>query len=254
MAPLAACRHKLKEVKATDVSHGLGGAVLGAMISWVVNCTLVEVSLSPFFSAYFGSLFIVIGIVIAWRVRSTSQLISARRVPTLYGFAAFVCVCGALCIVLDEEWFSFSRWWKVPLYSAVGTSTCFAFTFSSLDLLNWVYSAGAAEAKALVESPEQVHVVLLASCVMGAVFGLIFGVMDVEDAPRHELRNALIHEERFCLPFGFVLGAVAGVWNVRVRAHLASRQRTEDFVHGPSPSDDEFFFVGGKSANLRCSS
>jgi hypothetical protein len=83
----------------------------------------VEVSLSPFFSAYFGGLFIVLGIVIVWRVRATSQLIAARRVPTLYCFAAFVSVCGALCVVLDEEWFSFSRWWKVPLYSAVGTST-----------------------------------------------------------------------------------------------------------------------------------
>ena len=40
---------------------------------------------------------------------------------------------------------------------------CFAFTFASLDLLNWVCSAGAAEAKALVDSPEQVHLVLVAS-------------------------------------------------------------------------------------------
>ena len=34
------------------------------MISFVVNCTLVEISLSPFFSFYFGFLFIAVGFIL----------------------------------------------------------------------------------------------------------------------------------------------------------------------------------------------
>ena len=40
----------------------------GVVVSLVVNCTLVEISLSAFFSLYFGILFIVVGTLILWRV------------------------------------------------------------------------------------------------------------------------------------------------------------------------------------------
>ena len=233
----AALRRAAGAITVQDATHGFGGAALGAAVSWVVNCTLVEVSLSPFFSFYFGVLFVLIGAVIAWRVKTTAELISATRVPVLYGFAGFVVFCGGLCFVLDEHWFTFSRWWKVPLYTALGVSVCFAFTFSSLDLLNWIYAVlvgGSAEdAKSLIESPEQVHLVLVGSLTMGAVFGLIFGIMDVEDAPHDAIRAALIHEEHFCLPFGFACGMVTGILNARARKRIAARQQTEDFVRGP---------------------
>ena len=42
----------------------IGGALLGAALSFVVNCTLVEISLNPFFSFYFGLLFLV-GLVVS---------------------------------------------------------------------------------------------------------------------------------------------------------------------------------------------
>ena len=32
---------------------------------------------------------------------------------------------------------------------------------------------------------------------MGAVFGTIFGIMDVEDASRYQLRLALLKEEKY---------------------------------------------------------
>ncbi|EUT82409.1 hypothetical protein PFAG_03784 [Plasmodium falciparum Santa Lucia] len=46
------------------------GMILGIMCSLIVNCTLVEVSLSRFFSMYFGILFIVVGMIIFWRLNA----------------------------------------------------------------------------------------------------------------------------------------------------------------------------------------
>ncbi|CAD2104728.1 conserved Plasmodium protein, unknown function [Plasmodium vinckei brucechwatti] len=48
------------------------GMILGIMCSLIVNCTLVEVSLSRFFSMYFGILFIVVGIIIFWRLNANA--------------------------------------------------------------------------------------------------------------------------------------------------------------------------------------
>ena len=43
---------------------------IGALISFVVNCTLIEISLSPFFSFYFGLLFMAVGFLIFFRAGS----------------------------------------------------------------------------------------------------------------------------------------------------------------------------------------
>ena len=44
------------------------GAIFGVAVSWIVNCTLVEISLNSFFSVYFGTLFLLIGGIIFWRI------------------------------------------------------------------------------------------------------------------------------------------------------------------------------------------
>lgn len=45
---------------------------------------------------------------------------------------------------------------------------------------------------------------------MGLLFGLIFGLLDVEDASIYHIKQALLKEENYCLPIGIVLGAIAG--------------------------------------------
>lgn len=45
---------------------------------------------------------------------------------------------------------------------------------------------------------------------MGLLFGLIFGLMDVEDANKFFIKQALLKEENYCLPIGLLLGAIAG--------------------------------------------
>ena len=195
-----------------------GGVVLGIIVSWVVNCTLAEISFNTFFSVYFGILFTAIGGVIIWRIRSKAHPIAKMMRRILTGFAVMVIISGSLCIFLDTHWFHFRAIYKIPLYSILGMSVCFAFTFSFMDLLNWlVGTCQNSDTIALVESKEQVHLVLGSSIIMGFIFGLIFGIMDVEDKHGWALRNALIHEEHYCLPVGLVIGGVAGYLNSVLR-------------------------------------
>jgi hypothetical protein len=45
---------------------------------------------------------------------------------------------------------------------------------------------------------------------MGLLFGLIFGIMDIEDASVYHIKQELLKEENYCIPIGLLLGAIAG--------------------------------------------
>lgn len=69
----------------------------------------------------------------------------------------------------------------------------------------------------------QVYLVLGTSVLLGAVFGVVFGVMDVEDARGPALRKRLLEEENVCLPIGIVMGLLAGVVNELLSLQSAAR-------------------------------
>lgn len=144
--------------------------------------------------------------------------------PLLIIFAWLVVLSGVLCVVLDEQWFAFSPLVKVPLYSVVGMSVCFAFTFSLLDLVN-IVSSRCSSSSAIIESQDQVYIILLTSLAMGATFGMIFGLMDVEDQRGLDLRDTLIYEEEHCIPVGVLMGGFAGLWTFLLQGQTPA--------HGP---------------------
>ena len=47
---------------------------------------------------------------------------------------------------------------------------------------------------------------------MGLLFGMIFGIMDMEDVSGRFLKEYLIKEENYCIPIGVVLGAIGGLF------------------------------------------
>lgn len=157
---------------------------------------------------YFGVLFAAVGIIILIRVLRKGAASSKMRNMLLF-FSVLITVSGVMCVLLDENWFSFSPPTKVPMFTVVGTSVCFAFVFSLLDLVNFtmVYL----RSRALIENQTQIYLVLFSSCIMGAIYGFIFGMMDVEDQRGLELRDALILEEEYCIPIGIVVGGLAGM-------------------------------------------
>jgi len=47
---------------------------------------------------------------------------------------------------------------------------------------------------------------------MGMCFGLVFGIMDIEDVSARLIKDYLMKEENYCIPIGVVLGAIAGLF------------------------------------------
>ena len=44
---------------------------------------------------------------------------------------------------------------------------------------------------------------------MGMLFGLIFGIMDLEDVAARQIKQYLMKEENYCIPIGLILSAIA---------------------------------------------
>lgn len=65
---------------------------------------------------------------------------------------------GAMCFMLEAEWFTkLSPGTKVPVYTMLGMSVCFALMFSFIDLLNVaVGQCQSSRSKPLVDTPAQV--------------------------------------------------------------------------------------------------
>jgi hypothetical protein len=156
-------------------------------------------------------------------------------------FAGFVLVSGLLCFILDTRLFKWSAAIKVPLYAVLGMAVCFALVFSSIDLLNWCLGAccNAGSGGGLVENGRQVLLVLSMSTLMGASFGLIFGMLDVEDFNGLDLRDALLKEEQKCIPVGVVLGAVAALLNEKMAGDRNPSPEQRGFSRVPTRDLEE---------------
>merc|ERR1712137_810387 len=121
---------------------GFVGVLLGIIISLIVNCTLVEISISSFFSLYFGILFIIVGGMILWRIFSQESddcIGSPVKRKPLAAFAFLIILSGLICFTLEQRWYhGLLPLMKVPLYMILGTAVAFALTFSVVDLVNYI--------------------------------------------------------------------------------------------------------------------
>ena len=55
------------------------------------------------------------------------------------------------------------------------------------------------------------------SCLLGVIYGLIFGIMDIEDLSRHYLKAAFVREQNYCIPIGLGFGCITGYMNEYIR-------------------------------------
>lgn len=204
------------------------GVILGIASALIVNCALVEISVSSFFSLYLGIVFITVGAVILWRINATVEEHAQGRKLQLMFFAALIILSGILCFILKRNWFvGLHSVVKVPIYTILGVSVAFALTFSLVDVVNFMFSFfQSSVSKPLVESKEQAYMVLFFTLIMGGVFGFIFGLLDVEDELQYHIKLALLREQQFCYPLGAVIGGLAGFSNEILRQ---SEQRLRYF-------------------------
>ena len=196
-------------------------------------------NITCFAAQYFGTLFILIGALVFWKIFCSGTSVARKGLLTV--FAGFVLISGFLCFVLDTRLFKWSPAVKVPLYAILGMAVCFALVFSSIDLLNWCLGAccGTSSGGGLVENGKQVLLVLSMSTLMGASFGLIFGMLDVEDFVGLQLRDALVREEQKCIPVGIVLGAVAALLNEQMAGDRDPSPEQRGFSRVPTRDLEE---------------
>ena len=205
----------------------------------------MEITLNSWFALYFGLLFLLVGGVMAFRVKSGDH-----PRPILLGcFAALVLASGVLCLLLSSGWTWFlqlSPAAKTPAYAVLGVAICFALLFSLIDVLNFACqcccgastgsgggggatlsdssSLSSSSRPLLVSSEAQVYLVVGVSVVMGLVFGLLFGLLDVGEDARANAEGigakiALMREESLCFPIGALLGAIATIINSKLPAY-----------------------------------
>lgn len=63
------------------------------------------------------------------------------------------------------------------------------------------------------------------SCLLGVIYGLIFGIMDIEDLSRHYLKAAFVREQNYCIPIGLGFGCITGYMNEYIRNEVILLKR-----------------------------
>ena len=186
------------------------GGTLGTASSLMVNSALVEVSCSPFFAVSFGLLFLSSALTVCFQLQQESN---AKNLCLLACFCLLNAVSGIICFLLERDWsHGLTAQHKVPLYGMLGMCLAFSVNFSALDLLARCNLS--VSGTFLVRAEWQVRVIAVTSIVTGLMYGVTFGVLDIEDQMARSpllFREALHREARVCYPVGAASGAFAAI-------------------------------------------
>jgi len=200
------------------IGSSLVGLAIGVVIAEVVANSLIEISVTPVFSIVFGIAFILLGLALVWRVwKSVTE--SSRRIFMIM-FAVLVFISGIFSFILEERWVYMPAGAKIPMYAIIGVSLSFALTFSLTEFINLGLCDKCCntdfENNPLIGSKKQIFIIFAGSIIMGAIFGVLFGVIDVEnDDPQHtKFKENLI----WSIPLGGILGGVLGFINQFIRS------------------------------------
>ena len=194
----------------TFIRVGVIGGALGVLSSLMVNCSLVEVSCSPFFAVAFGLLFLTSAAMMFGQLATQPN---AKNRTLIIFFALLNGIAGIVCFMLERDWsHGLTASGKVPLYALLGSCLAFSVNFSSLDLIARCECFTASQL--LVRAEWQMRVVAITSIFTGGMYGVAFGILDIEDAlvkSPDAFRSALNKEAKICYPVGLASGAIAAV-------------------------------------------
>jgi len=211
------------------------GALLGMLVSFMVLCSLVEISLSFFEAVMFGVVLLFVGCFMIWRAASMQEDQPRTAFRILMGvFGVAVCVAGMCCFGLQEGWgTSMSPSAKVPIYFLLGTTLSFSVIFGFGEIVNMcVAYCISDEAKPVFNSSKQIVLLVVLASFMGAVEGLVYGGLDAEDDIY--LRNQFQETNKICIPLGGCVGALLGLLNESLRHQpeqneSAGKNRTDPY-------------------------
>jgi len=220
-------------------SAGVGG-ILGAVMSEMMCFLMIGISVIPVLGYVFGGAFVVLAVALAIRIYRSIPERSHRIMMWL--FSLLILASGIACFVLPGNWLVSLSWAaKTPLYMSIGVSLAFAMTFGFLELTTLAICA-----KCLSEinpdggrnyyfsSPVQIFGLFGTAVLIGAIFGLIFGLTKVDAT--ESVHNNLNAIALYGIPVGLVLGGAFGFANQWYRT-LSQYTRIDDHVTAASHQD-----------------
>jgi len=194
------------------------GALLGMLVSFMVICSLIEISLSFFEAVMFGIVLAFVGGFMIWRAAAMAEDQPRTVFRIMMGaFGVAVCIAGMFCFGLQEGWQkSMTPGEKVPIYFLLGTTLSFSVIFGFGEIVNMCVAHFASdEARPVFNSSKQILTLVILASIMGAIEGLVFGTLDAEDDTY--LRDQFQETNQVCIPIGGVIGAILGLLNESMR-------------------------------------
>ena len=139
-------------------------------------------------------------------------------------------VSGLLCFLLQKSWFVQVNYkWKIPFFALLGVSFAFIIIFLFADCINYcALTCPRSQPRPMIESTHQVYVLAASAAVMGFLYGLIFGLLDIEDASAYQLAMLAMRQETYSYPIGMAIGTLAGLLNEFMREHGGQLAPTTD--------------------------
>ena len=131
------------------------GILIGIIASYIVNWSLLEISLNPFFSIYFACIFSSIGLMSLWQAYSNQveiQEISEHLLKT-FGYLVYfqfithiysnylkMIISSGISLILDKNLFVIQHpLAKIPFYGALGIPISFCVVFCFVDVMNLLF-------------------------------------------------------------------------------------------------------------------
>lgn len=216
---------------------GFLGGLFGVLVAEVVANSLVEISITPYFSIVFGVAFAILGAAILYRV--LTSLTEQDKRSIMVAFAVLVFGSSACSFLLERDWVPLPPMAKVPMYALVGLSLSFALTFSFTEFVNMGICDKCCrtdfENNPVIGTKKQIFLIFAGAVIMGSVLGVLFGVIDVENDT--QLHNKFNENLIISLPLGFVIGSIIGSINQVIRGTPDVYTKLS-LNHGPSLNDD----------------
>jgi len=200
------------------IASMFAGALIGLVIAEVVANSLIEISFTFVFSIVFGIAFILLGIALCWRIWKSVPETSKRMF--LMFFALLIFASGIFSFFLEKNLVNISPAGKVPMYAILGISLSFALTFSLTEFINLGLCDKCCntdfENNPLIGSKNQIFLIFSGAIVMGGIFGVLFGTIDVEnDDSRHTKFKENLY---WSIPLGTIVGGFLGFANQWLRS------------------------------------
>eukprot|EP01060_Flectonema_neradi_P024592 TRINITY_DN3351_c0_g1_i8.p1 TRINITY_DN3351_c0_g1~~TRINITY_DN3351_c0_g1_i8.p1 ORF type:complete len:265 (+),score=41.70 TRINITY_DN3351_c0_g1_i8:98-796(+) len=211
----------------------IGGGITGTVMVWMLGSGLSEISRSIVFSVSFGVLLTILSLVLAWRVYSTTIEPKTRNI--VLGGSALVLCSGISSVILNEQLIpNMSPAAKVPLYVVVAISFSFSCVYFLMDLIlmglfSCLHSENSTTEYEGISSYYQVFTATVGSCVIGAFYGLLYGLLDIEDG-RHKVFSFV------GLGVGFLAGAIITFLNI---SHTENEDASWAALNDPAPGFDD---------------